>query len=303
GIGGGNKGARASKLVVQAVLEFYRQWDGHQPRRMLVEAIGTANTAVRDAAISDPELKGVGSTVAALHYQKGMVRIAHVGNSRVYRQRGNVIDLMTNDHTEAQKLADTGAIGQNEVRKHPKAQVLYRAIGSEPMIEVDISDAHFVEQGDTYVICTDGLTDLVRDDEIGRAVITMKPEQACDALVTLANERGGYDNISLAVLKFAVPPRESTPFTAGLAGPPTIQRITPSRTLPTLSWGQLNLWWKIRLIALGVLVLWFIVLLLAWWLVGPEQPSAEAAWLVLPAAPLSLREIICARRWQRRRRS
>lgn len=282
--GGGKRAATAGKVTVDAILDTFRQWEGHQPRRMLVDAIGMANTTLREHAADDPELQGMGASVALLHYHKGMVRIAHVGNSRVYRLRGNVIDLMTNDHTEAQKLADQGSIEQEDVRRHPKSHALYRAIGSEEIIEVDISDAHFIENGDGYIICTDGLTDLVHDEEIGRAALTMKAKQACDQLVTIANERGGHDNITLTIVRFALPPRESTPFTAGLAGPPTIQRITPSRTLPSLNWQSLNLWWKIRLIALGALVLWFIVLILLWWSVGPKQAAAAtvAAWAAAP---------------------
>jgi protein phosphatase len=287
GIGPGRSPGRASKLVVDTILGHFRNWDGHQPRQMLIDAVGLANRALREAAANDPELKGAGSTVAALHFFKGVARIAHIGNSRVYRVRGNVIDLMTNDHTEAQRLADNGQIGQEAVRRHPKAHVLYRAIGSEPVIEVDISDAHFVEANESYILCTDGLTDSLDDADIGRAVITQKPQQACDALVRLVAQRGGRDNLSIAVLKFLPTPRETVPFTAGLAGPPAIERATPSRTLPSLNWSLISGWWKVRLIALGVLVLWFVVLLLAWWIIGsrPAPTVRGLAWLplLLPA--------------------
>jgi serine/threonine protein phosphatase PrpC len=287
GIGPGRCAGRAGKLVVDAILGFFRNWDGHQPRQMLIEAVGLANTTLREAAASDPELKGAGSTVAALHFFKGVARIAHVGNSRVYRVRGNVIDLMTNDHTEAQRLADNGQIEQEAVRRHPKAHVLYRAIGSEPVIDVDISDAHFVEPNESYILCTDGLTDVLADEDIGRAVITQKPQQACDALVRAVAQHGGRGSPSVAVLRFYQAPRETAPFTAGLAGPPAIERATPRRALPALDWSLISGWWKVRLVALGVLVLWFVALLLAWWIIGARPtPTVKSVALLPLLAPV-----------------
>ncbi len=284
GIGGGRAAGRASKLIVETVLNHFRSWEGHQPRQMLIDAVGLANTALREAAAGDAEMKNAGSTVAVLHFYKGVVRIAHVGNSRVYRVRGNVIDLMTNDHTEAQRLADNGQIEQEAVRHHPKAHVLYRAVGSEAVIEVDISDAHFVEPNESYILCTDGLSDVAADEDIGRAVITQKPQQACEALVRLAAQRGGRDNVSVAVLRFFQAPRETVPFTAGLAGPPAIERATLRRGLPGLNWSLLSPWWKVRLAALGVLVLWFVILLLTWWITGSRPATAVRSLALLPLA-------------------
>jgi len=279
GVGLTKAAGKGSRLVVEAVVDFYRRWDGLQPRQMLVDAIGQANLAVREAVADNPDLEGMGATIAVLHHQKGAIRFAHVGNNRVYRQRGNVIDQMTNDHTEAQRLADAGKIPQEAVRNHPKESILYRAVGSEAVLEVDLSDAHYVQAGETYLLCTDGLYTMMDDADLGRAARNMEPDQAAQALIHLAPERGAADNLSVALIKFAQPPREAKAFTDGVAGPPTIQRATTSRTLPGLRWETLTVWWKVRLIALGLLLLWFLLLLLGWWLKSPAEAVQAALWL------------------------
>lgn len=290
GIGLTKAAGQGSRLVADAVIDFYRRWDGLQPRQMLVDAIGQANLAVREAIADNPDLEGMGATVAVLHYQKGMIRFAHVGNTRVYRQRSNVIDQMTNDHSEAQRLADAGKIPQDAVRNHPKAPILYRAVGSEAVLEVDLSDANYVQAGETYLLCTDGLYTMMDDAEIGRKARNMEPDQACLSLIHLANERGAADNLSLAIIKFTPTPHETKSFTDGVAGPPTIQRATTSRTLPGLRWETLTIWWKARLFALGLLLIWFLLLLLGWWLKGPSESAQAALWLPMIGAVLGNRQ-------------
>jgi len=265
GVGPAKVAAQASRLVVDAVVDFYRRWNGQSPRKMLIEAIGMANATIRQHAERNPELAGMTSTVVLLHHHEGAIRIAHVGNSRVYRLRGSVIDLLTSDHTEAQRLAETGQMPEQPRVDDLRSKVLYRAVGNAAVIDVDISDAHFIEPGDAYLLCTDGLTDQLTDAEIGRQLVGKNPSQAADGLLHAVQTAGGKDAVSLAVLKFDQPPREVKHFTKGLAGPPAIHRATPRRTLPQLEWYRLNLWWKVRLAALALLVVWFLLLLLLWW--------------------------------------
>jgi len=300
GIGDRKQRRLAGKLVADTIVNHYRNWDGRHPRQMLIDAIGMANSAALDAIGQDPKLEGMGATVAILHYAKNMVRFAHVGNARVYRQRGNRIDQMTRDHTEAQRLADNKLLPQDQVQSHPKASVLYRAVGVEAVVTVDVSDTFLVEPGDAYLLCSDGLTDTVGDVDIGRAVIRLKPQAACDALVNMTREAGSSDDVSVAIVKFAVPPRATKHFTAGLAGPPQIQRATPGRALGSFDWSSLTFWWKLRLIALGVLVVWFVVLLLLWWLLDPTP--AQAATVAMACLPPIVRPIKRPPRPKRARR-
>jgi protein phosphatase len=256
----GGVGGVASRLVVETILEFYRNWNGQGPRKMLVDAVGLANAALRQAVLDDKRLNGAHVSVALLHHQEGAVRIAHVGNCRAYRQRNYVIDQLTEDHlTPAPAGGPAGA-----------KFVLARAVGMYPIVEVDVSDAHFVQAGETFILCTDGVSSRLSDVEIGRRVMAGPPQAACDGLMELVKNGSGPESASLAIIKFSEPAEQGQRLSAAAAPAPTLI-LAAGRPV---SWGHLSPGWKFRLFALGVLLLWFLTLLVLWGVFGWGSPSA-----------------------------
>jgi len=244
------RGGRAARLVVETVFDYFRNWDGKGPRKMLVEAIGMANAAYQRALAQDGGLRGVAVSVTILHHHDGAVRIAHVGKCRAYRQRNYVIDQLTEDHVV--EAEEKSAAGQTLARLK-----LDRAIGLYPIVEVDVSDAQVVQAGETFILCSDGLTLQVSDLEIGRYVLAGDPDKVCHALLSIAGEDIGLESNAIAMIKFTAQPGHARPL------PRTIQSFKTEES--AFHWSKLSRWWKVRLIALGVLALWFFLLLLFWW--------------------------------------
>jgi protein phosphatase len=266
-------GGVAARLVVETVLEFYRDWNGQAPRKMLVDAVGLANAAWRQAAASDKRLSAATVSVALLHHQEGAVRIAHVGNCRAYRQRNYLIDQLTEDHLVAAPAG--GGPGGAKF-------VLSRAVGMYPIVEVDVSDAHFVQAGETFILCTDGLSSRLNDVEIGRRVMSGSPQGACDGLMDLVQNGSGPESASLAIIKFSEPAEQGQKLSASAAPAPTLI-LAAGRPV---SWRHLSGWWKFRLVALALLLLWFLGLLAMWGLFGWGSPAT--ALRVAPAGSAAL---------------
>jgi protein phosphatase len=269
----GGRGGVASRMVIETILEHYRKWNGQGPRKMLVDAIGLANAALRQAAQSDKRLAGVAVSVAMLHHQDGTVRIAHVGNCRAYRLRNYVIDQLTEDHLA---LSPTGG----EAAAAKPAYVLERAVGLYPIVEVDVSDAHLVQAGETFLLCTDGLTTRLNDVEIGRQAMGAEPQAACEGFAKLAVADNNVESVTAAMIKFSDPPEKVHKLSEAVTPSPTLI-LAAGNPLWPLSWNRLAGWWKLRLAALAVLVLWFLVLLGLWWLLDLNVSPAFAWPLVL----------------------
>jgi protein phosphatase len=213
GMGGHEGGEVASRLAIEA---FSRQVTSGpmSPTDMLIGAISAANTAVISAARREPRLTGMGTTCTALLLREGLAHCAHVGDSRCYMVRDGNIFLMTEDHSAVMELVRRGAITLEEARHHPDKNVISRALGSQPNVQVSSWPRPLqVRPGDRFLVCSDGLHDLMSDGDICAAVTANAPQEACDRLVALARERGGYDNISVAILAMGdLPPaRPKTP--------------------------------------------------------------------------------------------
>jgi protein phosphatase len=142
------------------------------------------------------------TTCTALAVCGGEVVVAHVGDSRAYRLRGNELAQLTQDHTLVHDLLERGVITGEQARNHPQANVITRALGSQPEVEVDIVELTG-QAGDCYLLCSDGLSNLVTDKEIAHMLAIGNPEDCCEAVVELARERGGYDNITVQVIKLS----------------------------------------------------------------------------------------------------
>jgi protein phosphatase len=145
---------------------------------------------------------GTTVTVALVHETEGAVEIGHVGDSRAYRIRDGVLEQLTSDHTLVAELVRTGRLTQEEADTHPQRSVITRAVGTEPDVEVDAFTVA-AEVGDLYFLCSDGLTDMLADDDVLAAVVEAdgEPQRAAENLVHEANRAGGMDNVSVILFE------------------------------------------------------------------------------------------------------
>ncbi len=202
GMGGHTAGQVASKIAIDAMQGALRtETGGASLIERLRSAVALANETIFRAAVAQPELAGMGTTLVALLVQGGRAAVAHVGDSRVYRVRGGRIRQLTDDHSLVGELQRRGEISADAAREHPHRHVLTRALGVRTVAEPDFGELT-LEAGDVFLLCSDGLTHQVRDDELAKAV-TGEPDldAVCDRLVALANSRGGDDNITVLLVR------------------------------------------------------------------------------------------------------
>jgi len=199
GMGGHAAGEVASSLAIEVVRRVYYEGGG-DPCAALQNAFAQANREIYEAALQDSRLTEMGTTCTALVFRNGAAFCAHVGDSRLYLVRDGEIFLMTEDHTVVMEMVKNGLLTFEEARRHPERSVLRRALGTRPVVEASIWQEPLpVRVGDVFVLCSDGLSDVVDEEEIKAAVMQEAPS-ACANLITLAKKRGGYDNITVGVL-------------------------------------------------------------------------------------------------------
>ena len=200
GMGGHSAGEVASRIAVDIVGHSYYQ-SSKPPQEALVAAVREANNAIHDAAKQNGGLKGMGTTCTALALQDQAAMHAQVGDSRLYLVRGGGAYQLSEDHSLVMQMVKDGVLSLEEARSHPERHVIIRALGRQGQIEIASWDKPFpVKAGDRFVLCSDGLYDVVEDDEIAKTVASTTSTEACDQLVKMANDRGGPDNISVCVL-------------------------------------------------------------------------------------------------------
>lgn len=163
-------------------------------------AVEMANESVYEAAQQQPELQGMGTTVVVLLFHDNRVTIAHIGDSRLYRVRGGELEQVTRDHTLLQDLIDRGFYTPEEARCSKNKNLVTRALGIEQRVHADIQEER-VARGDLFMLCSDGLNDMVEDDEIHHTLDRHGEDlqQAAEQLVCLANQNGGRDNVSVVL--------------------------------------------------------------------------------------------------------
>ncbi len=219
GMGGHAAGETASRIAADAIAREYAHHD-KDPGQALSRAVRHANRAVFDAAQSDPKLAGMGTTCTALVLKDGLAWCAHVGDSRCYLVRGGEIFLMTEDHSAVMALVREGALSRDEARQHPDKNVISRALGSHKDVDVTSWPQPFVVRpDDRFLLCSDGLYDVTKDEEVRDITRDAPPYEACARLVALARERGAPDNVSVIILALpenfgAAAPRETRPIPA-----------------------------------------------------------------------------------------
>lgn len=211
GMGGAQGGATASQTALAAIGATFASDANARPEEMLERAIREANTRVYEMARAEPELEGMGTTVVAFHIdarRRGVV--AHVGDSRAYRYRRGRLEPLTVDHSVVAEMQRRGLLSADEAEVHPRRNEILRAVGVIPEVEVEIAEVG-VAAGDRFVLCSDGLSGVVRDEEIAAIVQSEAPEAAVDRLIAIANDRGGPDNITVQILSIPADEAEGDP--------------------------------------------------------------------------------------------
>ena len=222
GMGGLNAGEVASSMTVHLLMETliaYRLGESPLPEelseeeaelsmesRVVKKAVENANDAVFHTSQTQPQCRGMGTTVVVGMFHDNKLSIAHIGDSRVYRFRDNALEQVTKDHSFVQELIDKGLFTKEEARTSDKKNVVTRALGVAPSVNVECHE-YDTEPGDVYLMCSDGLHDLVPDKDIERAFMELSGglKELADYLVELANANGGKDNISVILTRIVKP--------------------------------------------------------------------------------------------------
>ncbi|MCB0318556.1 MAG: Stp1/IreP family PP2C-type Ser/Thr phosphatase [Bdellovibrionales bacterium] len=203
GMGGVTGGELAAQLAIDAMRRDLESGKARSPEVALKNSVVEANRVIV-LRRQNPAFASMGTTVTGAIFCGSEVDVCNVGDSRAYLIRDAAIQQLTKDHTYVQRLVDNGEITADQALSHPKAHVLTRCIGSEPGLEIDINKFWIWESEDEredfLLLCTDGLYSHVTDSEIAQIVAANSPQKACVKLVELAKERGGYDNITVAVI-------------------------------------------------------------------------------------------------------
>ena len=216
-MGGHAAGEVASRVAVDAIAEFVELTGGNQEitwpfglddtisyeGNRLKTAVRHANSRVIETTRESAEYEGMATTVAAVLVDGDVANLAHVGDSRIYLWNGEAIEQLTRDHSWVNEQIENGAISPEQARSHPLRNVVTRALGGRADLVVDIQSRRMA-QGDMLLLCSDGLTTMVADDEIARILKDAGGDvaKAASALVSEANDRGGEDNITVVLLKF-----------------------------------------------------------------------------------------------------
>jgi serine/threonine protein phosphatase PrpC len=224
GMGGYNAGEVASGIAVQIVTDLAADGATREARDsidphsglmrqsiVLRDAIYRSNKIIYQTAQSQTNCEGMGTTIVACMFYDNKISIAHVGDSRAYRLRDGTLDQVTLDHSLLQELVDRGFYSEEEAQRSTNRNYVTRALGVEPTVEVEVHE-YEVLPDDIYMLCSDGLCDMVEDDDIHLTISTFSDslDVVGQQLVDLANDHGGRDNISvmLAQVKGAFPARK-----------------------------------------------------------------------------------------------
>ncbi len=213
GMGGAQAGEVASRLAAAAIEEGAAAIAGEEGVATVVRA---ANTRIFERAVHDPAVAGMGTTatVAVVDEQAGTVTLAHVGDSRAYLYRKDSLEQLTTDHSLVGELVRSGRLTEAEAAVHPHRSVITRALGTDADVEVDTLTVE-VAAGDLVLLCSDGLSAMLRDEEIARVLESTgaAPREAAEALVAAANAAGGEDNVTVVLFELvaeALPSPEAT---------------------------------------------------------------------------------------------
>ena len=226
GMGGHRGGEMASAITVSTILEYILnkskeiksgetdEASGYSAESLAIhEAVTLANKNVHDSSEANTQYRGMGTTVVVAMFYDNRFTVAHVGDSRLYRLRDNELEQITRDHSLMQELIDRGFYTPEQARNSLNKNLVTRAIGIDANVQIDVQE-DIVMVDDIYLLCSDGVTDMIEDHLIKSAIITNSDdlEMAASEIIKLSNEHGGKDNISALLIK----PIKSFPAKNGL---------------------------------------------------------------------------------------
>jgi serine/threonine protein phosphatase PrpC len=201
GMGAHAAGELASKLAVDHISHNYFKLRDLYPPAALRQAIRDANNAIHAKGQSSVGFQGMGTTCSCLVLLPQGALVAHIGDSRVYRLHGDMLEQLTFDHSLVWEMAAAGQMSEADVPSYIPKNVITRSLGPHPSVHIDLEGPFKVHDGDKFLICSDGLSGPVNDEELGCILRCLDPQEAADTLVDLANLRGGPDNISVVIAK------------------------------------------------------------------------------------------------------
>jgi protein phosphatase len=219
GMGGYNAGEVASGMATSLIADGLQEtWSPAEvarmsreeakavSERMLREQINRANSAIFTTSQNNPECAGMGTTLVVCLYHDNFVTVGHIGDSRLYRLRGETMEQVTRDHSLLQEQLDSGLITPEEAKLSQNKNLVTRALGIDPTVEPEIH-VYETQKDDIFLLCSDGLSDMVEDEEIRLTLITLRqnPSLTVQQLVQAANDNGGRDNISAMLIRVAEP--------------------------------------------------------------------------------------------------
>jgi protein phosphatase len=200
GMGGHRGGATASRIAGETVKAQYLGSEGDDIAAALKDSLLRANSRVFHEAQANPELRGMGTTTSALVVRDGNAWVGHVGDSRIYMVRNDEIKQLTDDHSLVATMVREGLLTKTEAENHPRRNVLQRSIGVSEQVEVDVRGPFALEVGDVFILCSDGLHGVVKEEEMRE--IAQKPlREAADSFIRMAIERGAPDNVTVIVAR------------------------------------------------------------------------------------------------------
>jgi serine/threonine protein phosphatase PrpC len=226
GMGGYNAGEVASGIAVKTVIDLVSEACRREKRNevepgtgfmrqtiVLRDAIARANKIIHQTAQSQPQCEGMGTTLVACLFFDDRVSVAHVGDSRLYRMRDNRFEQITMDHSLLQELVDRGFYSQEEAQRSTNRNYVTRALGVESNVEIEVQEIE-ARKGDYFLMCSDGLPDMVEDEDIHLTINTFNNDVTtiAEQLIKLTNDNGGRDNVSIVLVRVA----DSFPAHAGL---------------------------------------------------------------------------------------
>lgn len=265
GMGGAQAGEVASRLAASA-LEGGDS-DGLNGPERIDALIQEANRRIYDRASTDPSASGMGTTMTVALVEDMTVAIGHVGDSRAYLVRDEQMEQLTDDHSLVNELLKSGRLSEEEAHVHPQRSVITRAVGTDPDVDVDGFTIE-AEEGDVFLLCSDGLTDMVEDEEILELVHAHRDDldKAVKALVTAANRGGGEDNITAVAFRISAEASASLDDTAAMPAiamaedePDEETREQVQEPAPPLADAR-----RVRLVLIGLVVLLVVAALVVW---------------------------------------
>jgi protein phosphatase len=213
GMGGYNAGEVASGIAVELIRSEMKkallkkkpeEMNGHDAERLIEAHATRANSAIFQASQSQPQYSGMGTTLVVALWHDNQISVGHIGDSRLYRLRGGALEQITRDHSLLQEQIDSGMITKEQARHSQNKNLVTRAVGIDPEVETEVH-TYSVQPGDVYLLCSDGLSDMVTDEDVQLTLSTLAANLplAAEQLVQQANDNGGRDNVSVILVRIA----------------------------------------------------------------------------------------------------